>query len=149
MVVVLVGAMASAEPPEKKDMKLTVYPILSTAMDTPSFVVAYTNHEGGKVNLPEMLKRETIILDGQKYTRKVLTFSGIAFLDPGKEWKHTLDINAFLFDAERQEYSPTLGRWRWRGSLKSGKHSLIVKFAGEESPLTEFEWDDSIPLLYK
>ena len=145
----LVAAVAFAESPEKKDSDLKVYPILATAMDTPSFVVEYTNHEGKKLYLPEMLKKEIIILDGQEYTRKVLVFEGVAFLEPGAEWKHTVDINAFLFNSERQKYSPTLGRWRWQSPLKSGKHTLIVKFAGKESRLIEFEWDNSIPFLYK
>ena len=145
----LVAAIAFAESPEKKDSDLKVYPILATAMDTPSFVVEYTNHEGKKMYLPEMLKKEIIILDGQEYTRKVLVFEGVAFLEPGAEWKHTVDLNAFLFNSERQKYSPTLGRWRWQSPLNSGKHSLIVKFAGKESQPIEFQWDNSIPFLYK
>ncbi len=145
----LVAALASAESSGKKNNDLKIYPILSTAMDSPSFVVIYINREDKKLYLPELLKKETIILDGHEFARKVSVFSGVAFLKPGEEWKHTVDISAFLFDSERRKYSPTLGRWRWQGSLKSGKHTLIVKFAGKESALTEFEWDNSIPLLYK
>lgn len=147
--IALVTAIAFPEASEKRDNDLKVYPLLTTTMDSPSFVVEYTNHEGKKVYLPEMLKKEIIILDGQEYTRKVLAFGGIAFLEPGAEWKHTVDINEFLFNSERQKCCPTLGRWRWQSLLKSGKHTLVVKFAGKESPLIEFEWDNSIPFLYK
>jgi hypothetical protein len=118
-------------------------------MDTPSFVVEYTNHEAKTLYLPDMLKSETIIFDGQEYTRQSLVFSGIPFLEPAAECKHVVDINSFLFNSERQKYSPALGRWRWQSPLRSGKHTLIVKFAGQESQLLEFEWDNSIPFLYK
>ncbi len=146
---ILVAGIAFAEPFEEKDAGLKVYPILSTAMDTPSFVVEYTNHEGKRLSLPEMLKKEIIILDGQEYTRKALVFSGIAFLEPGAASKHIVDINSFIFTSERQKYSPVLGRWRWKGTLPSGRHTIIVRFGGKESKLIEFEWDDSLPFLYK
>lgn len=145
----LVAAMAFAESPEKKAGGLKVYPSFTTAMDTPAFVVEFTNHEDKKLYLPEVLNKETIILDGQEYSRKVLVFKGIAYLEPGALWKHTIDINEFLFNSERQQHSPALGRWRWQSPLKSGKHTLIVRFGGKESPLLEFEWDGTIPFLYK
>ena len=144
-----IAVTAFAEPSEKQDYDLKVYPILAAAMDSPSFVVEYTNQGPEKLYLPDMLNMETIIFDGREYTRKSLVFSGIPFVEPGAKSRHTVDIYSFLFNSERQKYSPALGRWRWQCPLPTGKHTLIVKFAGKESPPLEFQWDSSVPLLYK
>lgn len=138
------------ETAENKQQEfLKVCPSFSSAMDSPFFTVEFTNNETRTLDLTDLLKNESIILDGQEYPRRVVRFTGNPILKPNSQWKHTIGIDEFFPDSEKQKYSKKLERWRWKSSLKSGKHTLIVKFGGKESSIIEFIWDDSKPFLYE
>lgn len=146
----IITTFAIAETVQKKqEESLNIYPSFSSTLDSPLFEIEFTNSSTTTLDILELLKNESIILDGIEYTRQIVLFGGNSKLEPNTNWQHTFSVDEFILGSKKQKYSKNLKRWRWKSSLKSGKHTLIVKFGGKESNLIEFVWDDSEPFLYE
>ena len=97
-----------------------------------SFTVQYRNTQSIAVDLSKFYSKESIILDGREYPRRIIKWGGFSSLWPGEDWSHQVDLKEFLPGAivERKVYDV----------LDPGKHILIIKFAGYESSPVTFIW---------
>lgn len=131
---------------------LAVFPSFSSTLDSPKFVMEFTNKGDDVVAPLTFWNEQSIILDGKEYPRRINKIGFVAgkpWLEFGETWQRTMDIASFLPNPKKGKYSEKLGRWRWEISLKSGTHTLIVKFGDYESKPVKFVWDGSKPLLYE
>jgi len=131
--VVLIGAAVVAhvaigtEDSDKKGSHLVVYPAFVKQMNSPSFTVVYQNRGTTTVDLPKSLAEECLLLDGEEYKRQSLKFGGGSNLRAGDSWSHTISVHDFLPASTR---------------LQDGKHSLIIRFGGQESEPIVFAWSN-------
>ncbi|QJW97012.1 RNA polymerase sigma factor [Frigoriglobus tundricola] len=89
------------------------------------FAATYLNTTTAVADLPTLLRESSIVLDGKTYPRQILKFAGNSKLPPGERW---------AFSVGAVEY---LGR---DFVLGEGKHTLTLKFGGQEFGPVEFEW---------
>ncbi|WP_162668093.1 hypothetical protein [Gemmata massiliana] len=89
------------------------------------FAATYCNATGAVVDLPALLQESVVVLDGKEYPRQILKFGGGSKLRPGSSWSFTVAAG---------EYLP-------KGNvLSEGRHTLRLKFGGQEFGPIEFEW---------
>lgn len=128
---------------------LSLTPSFSSTQDGPTFSLHLQNDTSKSVDLRDLLASSSIILDGKSYPNRVVKFVGNANLEPGQTHTLLISPDTYLPTGERQGYSPTLKRWRWKTSLPSGKHILTVRIGNTQIGPIEFAWDGDTPLLYK
>jgi hypothetical protein len=134
-------------PPKQRG---ALVPAFSPAQDGPTFHLAYTNDSAETADITDLLQTSSIVLDGKTYPRQTVKFCGNANLSPGQTWTSTFTVSGYLPVnlAQRQGYSKTLKRWRWKTPLESGRHTVLVKLGGKEYGPVTFTWDADTPLLY-
>lgn len=140
---------AHSEPRPHAAGRLPLLPVFSTAQDGPEFVAQFENQTGQVVNIVELMETSSIVLDGKTYKRQVVRFVGNSSLRPGESIPFTVDTDGYLLGSERKEFSETLKRWRWKSSLVSGRHTLLLNLGGREYGPLSFVWDADAPLLTK
>jgi hypothetical protein len=89
------------------------------------FAATYCNATGAVVDLPALLQKSVVVLDGKEYPRQILKFGGGSKLRPGESWSFTV---------APAEYLPN------DTVLAEGRHKLTFKFGGQEFGPVEFEW---------
>jgi hypothetical protein len=124
-------------------------PVFSTALDSPTFTFDYVNDTNEAVVIPDLLLSSSATLDGEVFPSTGVLFVGNANLSPGRTIPLTITLAEYLPNWERKGYSDLLKRWRWKAPLKSGKHTLLIKFADKEYGPVTFLWDGDTPLLYE
>jgi hypothetical protein len=129
--------------------KWRLVPRFSTVMDNPQFQVDYMNESEEIKSRPKLIETSAIVLDGKEYANPVVMFAGNPRLSPGEHWIFDVDLGGYLPSGEKQQYSSTLKRWRWKNSLQPGKHTIVLRLDGRESEPLEFYWDTQFPLLYQ
>jgi hypothetical protein len=128
---------------------LVIYPVFSAALDSPTFMVDYTNDTDHILVIPKLIEESSIIFDGLEYPLTVLAFGGMSNLRPGETWTYAFTLDSYISGAQKQGYDKDLNRWRWRTAIKPGKHTLALKFFGKESRPISFLWKETAPLLNK
>lgn len=129
--------------------RLPLIPIISTAADGPEFNLDHTNDTDEAIDIPNLLSASSIVLDDKVYPCVVVKFGGRASLDRGQKKSFRVSLSAYLPKSEKKGYSEVLKRWRWKVPLKSGRHTLLVKFGTNEYGPITFIWDGDHPLLYE
>jgi len=146
----LAGLLLAQElsPANRKGVQPLV-PVFSTALDSPKFVLDYSNDTNEAVDIPGLLRGSSVVLDGKVYPRTGVKFVGNPSLGPGRTKSFTITLAAYLPKWEKKGYSKTLKRWRWKSPLKSGRHTLLVKLGDKEYGPITFVWEGDGPLLYE
>ena len=129
--------------------RLPLLPVFSAAQDEPQFVADFENQTGQIVNIVELMKASSIVLDGKTYKRQVIRFTGNSSLRPGASIPFTVDMGGYLLGSERKEFSEALKRWRWKSPLASGRHTLLLNLGSKQYGPVSFVWDADAPLLTK
>jgi len=101
----------------------TLIPVFG--QDDWQFAVTYWNTTGAIVDLRKLLRESTIILDGKTHPRRLLDLGGYAKMPRGEPWRVTVGAAEYL------------GR---DFVLAEGKHTVALKFGGQEFGPVEFEW---------
>jgi hypothetical protein len=126
-------------------------PVFSSAMDGPQFTLDYTNDTDTAQDLTELMGASSILLDGVEHRRQVIKFVGNANLPSGRTHSFQVDLGSYMprDGWQKHGYSKKLKRWRWKGPLESGRHTLSVKLGNKQYGPITFYWDDQLPLLYE
>lgn len=144
--------LPAEHPKSHKKKGRQLIPVLSSAMDSPEFVLDYTNETDTTQDMWELLGASSIVLDGIEYRRQVIVFmGGNANLRSGRTHSFKIGPRSYLprDGWQKHGYSKKLKRWRWKTPLKSGRHTLSVKFGNEQYGPITFDWDGDLPLLYE
>ncbi len=128
---------------------LEVSPVFSNAQDAPQFAIDFTNTSKRSIELPKLITESSIVLDGKEYPLSALKFGGNANLKPGDTWTYIFSLDAYVLGAQKGSFSKPLKRWRWKTSIKSGKHTLVLNFSDQQSTPISFVWEGEQPLLYE
>jgi hypothetical protein len=89
------------------------------------FAVTYYNATGGNVDLTVLLAESSVVLDGKDYPWRVPNYPGGRRLRPGERKSRTVGAAEYL------------GK---DAVLTEGRHTLTLKFGGQEYGPVEFEW---------
>jgi hypothetical protein len=146
---ILILAFFFANAPFAIGGDFEVSPVFSNAQDAPQFQIDFTNTSKRPVELPKLIRESSIVLDGKEYPHLILKFGGNANLESGGTWKYLFDLDSYVLGAQKGGFSNLLNRWRWKTTIESGKHTLVLKFAGQTSSLITFIWEGDGPLLYE
>lgn len=128
----LSSVSAQCDEDIKANEPLKVYPSFSPSMSNPSFTVEFINDGNEVIDIAKLFSEESIILDGKEYKRQIFMWGGISTLHPQDAWSHTVYLSEFLPGA--------IIEGKFQDVLEAGKHTIIIKFSGYESPSMVFEW---------
>ncbi len=129
---------------------LRVWPSFAGTMDSPEFVLEFTNTSAMPSDALNVVMAEAIRLDGQTYPRLAVKWAGqIPPIGPGKSWSHRVAISDFLPGSQRLQYSDVLRYWRWKVPLKSGNHTVTFMVGDASAAETIFSWNGDLPVLYR
>jgi hypothetical protein len=92
------------------------------------FAATYRNTSADEEDLPKLLKESSVVLDGKKHVRQVVRFGGRSNLHPDESWTFTIEMANYLSQDEK---------------LSEGRHTLTLKFGGQEFGPVEFVWAPS------
>lgn len=146
----LLRAQEAESAPNRATLPLG--PVFSTALDGPLFTLDYVNDTNDSVSTVGLLQGSSVTLDGRVYPHAIVPgIAGKPMLEPGEKLSPLIILNNYLPSAKfkKMGYSKTLERWRWKTPLKSGKHTLLVKFGDKEYGPITFLWMGDVPLLYE
>jgi hypothetical protein len=138
---------ALGEPHQRAPERLPLTPVFAAEQDGPEFAADFENKTPRVINIPEALQASFIVLDGKTYKRQYVLFAGNASLRPGASVPITIDMGSYLHGFQRQDYSASLTRWRWKSPLNSGRHTLLLNLDGKEYGPVAFIWNSDSPSL--
>lgn len=149
VLVIMGGLLAQEGKPASRKGTRPVVPVFSTALDSPKFIIDYTNDTGEALDIAELLMRSSVVFDDKEYRCTGYKGTGGWQLAPGKTKTFTIGLSSYMPGWEQKGYSRKLKRWRWQPPLESGRHTLLVKFGNNEYGPITFVWDGDVPLLYE
>jgi hypothetical protein len=119
----------------------TLIPVFSRSMDTPLFMVTYTQDMESEGDIPDLLLNSVMTIDGVEHGSPLVAFGGDATLGPGQTRTMRIAVSSYLPAGERLGYSQETERWRWKIRLADGRHRVSVRLGGEEYGPVDFFWD--------
>jgi hypothetical protein len=110
-------------PPKAKPRLLT--PVFKKNSGGWHFAATYRNTSADEEDLPTLLKESSVVLDGKEHIRQGVKFGGRSNLHPNESWTFTIEMLNYLSQDE---------------PLSEGRHTLTLKFGGQEFGPVEFVW---------
>jgi RNA polymerase sigma factor (sigma-70 family) len=112
-------------PPKRKEKPQTLIPVFKKTSGGWHFAATYRNTSADEVDLPTLLKESSVVLDGKEHARQGVKFGGRSNLHPDESWTFTIEMTNYLGQDE---------------TLSEGRHTLTLKFGGQEFGPVEFVW---------
>jgi hypothetical protein len=113
-----------SHPKPKKNLR-PLTPVFKQNSGGWHFAATYRNTSADEKNLPTLLKESSVVLDGKEYIRQGVRFGGRSNLHPDETWTFTIEMTNYLSKDE---------------TLTEGRHTLTLKFGGQEFGPVEFVW---------
>jgi hypothetical protein len=123
--ILLIATATLGAAPRPKDRSLPLTPVFRQDIGGWRFVATFKNTGEADVDLPTLLQASSLEVDGHVFPRQVVKFGGRSNLRPGESWSLTVEMSQYLVgDA----------------TLVEGRHTLRLRFGGEEYGPVEFIW---------
>ena len=116
-------------------------PVMSTVQDSPEFVIDFANDTGREVDIPTLVEKSVVVLDGKEYSRHTVVFVGNPALKPGKTHAFKISLADYLPAGTKLGYSAEAKRWRWRIPVAEGRHTLLLKLGNRQYGPVAFGWE--------
>ncbi|MBT4865273.1 MAG: hypothetical protein HON53_09160 [Planctomycetaceae bacterium] len=124
-------------------------PLLSSALDGPTFIVKFKNRGNEAVQVGQLKAESVCVLDGKELPCRIVKAAGRASVGPNETRELIVTLSHYLGSVERSGYSEKLQRWRWKSNLASGRHTVSFRFGGQELAPLSFFWDAGTPMLFE
>lgn len=111
--------------PEPKEKLRPLTPVLKKNSGGWHSAATYRNISADEEDLPTLLKESSVVLDGKEHFRQWLRFGGRSNLHPDESWTFSIEMTNYLSKDE---------------TLSEGRHTLTLKFGGQEFGQVEFVW---------
>jgi hypothetical protein len=108
-----------------KDRARPLTPVFRQDASGWRFLATFKNTAGADADLRTLLHESSLMLDGKVFPRQMLKFGGRSNLPPGESWSFTIETGEYL------------GRG---ATLSEGRHTLTLRFGGQEFGPVEFVW---------
>jgi RNA polymerase sigma factor (sigma-70 family) len=111
--------------PKPKEKPRPLTPVFKKNSGGWHFAASYRNTSADEEDLPTLLKESSVVLDGKEHIRQGVRFGGRSNLHPNESWTFTIEMTNYLSQDE---------------TLSEGRHTLTLKFGGQEFGPVEFVW---------
>jgi hypothetical protein len=115
-------------PPKPKEKPRPLTPVFKKNSGGWHFAATHRNTSADEEDLPTLLNESSIVLDGKEHMRQGVRFGGRSNLHPEESWTFTIEMTNYLSQDE---------------TLSEGRHTLTLKFGGQEFGPVEFVWAPS------
>jgi RNA polymerase sigma factor (sigma-70 family) len=112
-------------PPKLKEKHRPLIPVFKKNSGGWHFTATYRNTSADEEDLPTLLKESSVVLDGKEHIRQGVRFGGRSNLHPDESWTFTIEMTNYLSEDE---------------TLSEGRHTLTLKFGGQDFGPVEFVW---------
>jgi hypothetical protein len=123
--ILLIGTVLVVAASKPKDRALPLTPAFRQDAGGWRFVATFKSTGAADVDLPTLLQESSLVLDDKVFPRKVVRFGGRSNLSPGESWSFIVEMGEYL---------------GWDAPLAEGRHSLRLRFGGQEFGPVDFIW---------